>query len=189
MSNRTDKDAARVHGTDPQFLIEKLVRERVYNSRFWRERCFGICVADVVTLAAGLSHVGGLYGNARTPTPFLCLLLKLLQLGPEPDVLAEFFEQPHFKYAAALACCYLRFTGDAIDVYSTLEPLLADYRKLVIRRDSGQFALTYLDVIVETLLHDDDIFGVKLPRIQSRYVCAELGLPPRESSLKEVGFN
>lgn len=189
MSNQTDKDAVRVHGTDPQFLIEKLVRERIYNSRFWREQCFGIAVADLVALATDLTHVGGLYGDARAPTPFLCLLLKLLQLGPEQDVLAEFFEQPHFKYAATLACCYLRITGDAIDVYSTLEPFLADYRKLVVRVDSGQFELTHLDVVVDTLLCERDIFGVKLPRIQHRHVCAELGLPPREDTLKEFGVH
>lgn len=187
MANQTDKDAARVHGTDPQFLIERLIRERIYESRFWKEQCFGISVEDLVALAADLTHVGGLYGDARTPTPFMCLLLKLLQLGPERDVLSEFFAQSHFKYSTALSCCYLRITGDAFDIYSTLEPLLADYRKVIVRRGGGEFELTNVDVVVETLLNEDEIFALKLPRIQHRHVCAELGLGNREDFLGKLG--
>jgi pre-mRNA-splicing factor 38A len=186
MANQTDKNALRVRGTDPQFLIEKLTRERIYSSRFWREHCFGVSVEDLVVLAANLTHVGGLYGHARTPTPFVCLLLKLLQLGPERDVLAEFFAQSHFKYAVVLAACYLRIVGDAVDIYVSLEPLFEDYRKMVMRRDSSLFELTTVDAIIETLLCADEVFGLKLPRIQRRHICEELGLAPRVSPLGNV---
>lgn len=184
MANTTDADAIRVHTTDPQFLIEKLSRERVYSSRFWREHCFGVSLADVASLAADITHVGGLFGHARRPTPFICLVLKLLQLGPTRDVVHEFFAQAHFKYATVLGAFYLRLVGDAVDVYTTLEPLLADYRKIVVQLDSGQFEVSTVDQIADALLEEDDVFGIKLPRIQHRHVCeSEKGLPLRVSAL------
>lgn len=42
MANRTAKDAATVKGTNPQYLIEKIIRTRIYDSMFWKEKCFGL---------------------------------------------------------------------------------------------------------------------------------------------------
>lgn len=42
MANRTAVDAFSVHGGDPQLLIEKVARSRIYESRFWKEECFGL---------------------------------------------------------------------------------------------------------------------------------------------------
>jgi pre-mRNA-splicing factor 38A len=42
MANRTIKDAKTVHGTNPQYLIEKIIRTRIYDSRFWKEDCFAL---------------------------------------------------------------------------------------------------------------------------------------------------
>jgi pre-mRNA-splicing factor 38A len=42
MANRTTKDAKTIHGTNPQYLIEKIIRTRIYDSRFWKEDCFAL---------------------------------------------------------------------------------------------------------------------------------------------------
>ena len=42
MANRTVKDATTVKGTNPQYLIEKITRSRIYESRFWKEQCFAL---------------------------------------------------------------------------------------------------------------------------------------------------
>lgn len=42
MANRTVKDAKNVHGTNPQYLIEKIIRSRIYDSKFWKEQCFAL---------------------------------------------------------------------------------------------------------------------------------------------------
>lgn len=42
MANRTQKDAASVKGTNPQYLIEKIIRTRIYDSLYWKEQCFGL---------------------------------------------------------------------------------------------------------------------------------------------------
>jgi pre-mRNA-splicing factor 38A len=185
MANQTARDATKVRGADPQLFIEKLTRERIYQSRYWREHCFGVSIADVAGLASDLSHAGGLFGPARKPTAFICLVLKLLQLGPTREVVQEFFDQSHFKYAMLVAAFYIRIVGEAQDVFRTLEELLADYRKIVIRLDSGEFELSTVDQVVDNLLVDEDVFGIKLPRMQHRHVLTELGMRPRVSALPQ----
>jgi len=42
MANRTVKDARTVKGTNPQYLVEKIIRTRVYESKYWKEECFAL---------------------------------------------------------------------------------------------------------------------------------------------------
>lgn len=139
MANRTDPTANTAHGIDPQRLFDALTRDRIYASAYWREECFGLSVAGVATRAAGLSHLGdslGGGGAAPVPSPFLCLTLKLLQLGVDVDTLRLFLDQRHFKYATALAAFYARLVAPPALVYGLLEPLLGDYRRLRVRADA-----------------------------------------------------
>ena len=45
-----------------------------------------------------LRYVGGIYGGNVKVTPFLCLILKMLQIQPEKDIVVEFISQLDFKY-------------------------------------------------------------------------------------------
>jgi len=42
MANRTVSDAKNIHGTNPQYLLEKIIRSRIYESLYWKEDCFGL---------------------------------------------------------------------------------------------------------------------------------------------------
>lgn len=42
MANRTVKDAHSVKGTNPQYLVEKIIRTRIYECRYWKEECFAL---------------------------------------------------------------------------------------------------------------------------------------------------
>lgn len=42
MANRTLKDAHTVKGTNPQYLVEKIIRSRIYESKYWKEECFAL---------------------------------------------------------------------------------------------------------------------------------------------------
>jgi pre-mRNA-splicing factor 38A len=42
MANRTDKSAASIHGKNPQFLVEKIIRARIYDAKYWKESCFAL---------------------------------------------------------------------------------------------------------------------------------------------------
>lgn len=42
MANRTIAEAISIHGTNPQYLVEKIIRTRIYDSLYWKESCFGL---------------------------------------------------------------------------------------------------------------------------------------------------
>jgi pre-mRNA-splicing factor 38A len=42
MANATVKDAVSIKGTNPQYLVEKIIRTRIYDARYWKEECFGL---------------------------------------------------------------------------------------------------------------------------------------------------
>ncbi len=46
-----------------------------------------------------LKFIGGVFGGNIKPTPFLCLVLKMLQIQPEKDIVIEFIKNEDFKYA------------------------------------------------------------------------------------------
>lgn len=173
MANRTVKDAATVKGTNPQYLVEKIIRSRIYDSKFWKESCFALTAELLVDKAMELRYVGGVFGGNIKPCPFLCLVLKMLQIQPEKDIIIEFIKNEDFKYVRALGAYYLRLTGTSIDCYKYLEPLLNDYRKIREQQRDGNFALSHMDEFIDSLLHEERVCDVQLPRIQKRMVLEE----------------
>lgn len=182
--NQSDPVACTAHGSDPQLLLDPPVRECVYASVYWKARCLGCNAASVVHLAARLRYVGGTYGATQAATPFLCLLTKLLQIGPEPELVAIYLKQHEFKYARILAAFYTRLIRRSAAVYLALEPLLADHRKLVVRTSDYDFEIMRFDEFVEALLTQSSVCGITLPTLQKRSVLVETGaLGPRQTML------
>lgn len=178
-------EGAVIHNQNPAHLLEKAVRDRVTDSYYWKEQCFAINEATLCDRAVEMTYVGGTYGQQK-PTPFICLCLKLLQLMPEREIVLEYLHQPDFKYLSALAAFYVRLTFDSKDVYTTLEPLLADYRKLRRRTKDGGYSLTYMDQFVDDLLTKNRVCGTSLRMLPQRSILEDLGqLEMRESPLGE----
>ena len=109
-----------------------------------------------------------MFGGNIKPTPFLCLVLKMLQIQPEKDIVIEFIKNEDFKYVRALGAYYLRLTGTALDCYKYLEPLLNDYRKIRSQKRDGNFELTHMDEFIDSLLHDERVCDVQCPRYVNR---------------------
>ncbi|PAN11098.1 hypothetical protein PAHAL_2G147300 [Panicum hallii] len=186
MANRTDPLAKSIHGTNPQNLVEKIVRSKIYQSTYWKEQCFGLTAETLVDKAMELDHTGGTYGGNRKPTPFLCLALKMLQIQPDKDIVVEFIKNEDYKYVRVLGAFYLRLTGTVADVYQYLEPLYNDYRKIRHKLSDGQFTLTHVDEFIDELLTKDYSCDTALPRIQKRWVLEASGtLEPRRSALED----
>ena len=190
MANLTDPLIRAVQGSDPQNLMEYITRQRIYDSRFWKEECFGLTAADVLEKAAkSLTCVGGTMGANQKPTKFLCLILKLLQLQPDQELIQEeFIQQEHFKYVRALGAFYLRLTGRPADIYSTLEPLYKDFSKLRLR-DTSEWKLIYMDQVVHDLLTQSSFVGITLPRLPARITLQQEGYiddGPRKTALQEA---
>ncbi|KAK9735495.1 hypothetical protein RND81_04G209100 [Saponaria officinalis] len=186
MANRTDPSARNIRGTNPQNLVEKIVRSKVYQHTYWKEQCFGLTAETLVDKAMELDHVGGTYGGNRKPTPFLCLVLKMLQIQPEKDIVVEFIKNEDYKYVRILGAFYLRLTGTDTDVYLYLEPLYNDYRKVRMKKQDGQFMLTHVDEFIDDLLTKDYSCDIAMPRIKKRWNLENIGtLEPRRSALED----
>jgi pre-mRNA-splicing factor 38A len=175
-----------VHGQNPEFLIEKIIRDRIRSCIYWKESCFGLNAATVIDRAIELDHIGGVYGGNQRPTPFICLLLSMLQLQPDMLIIQEFISNKDFKYLRALGLVYIRFVAPSLQVYQLLEPSLEDYRKLKERTMSGDLLITHMDEFVDRLLQDEKIFNIMMPRLVKRSILEKSHqLEPRKSPLSE----
>lgn len=177
-----------IHGDNPLKLVEKAVRDRITESYYWKEQCFGLNAATLLDRAVELTSVGGTFGIAQKPTPFLCLAFKMLQITPEREIIEFYLQQggEEFKYLRVLAAFYVRLTWEKDeDIHNTLEPYLSDYRKLRVRNKDG-WRLTYVDQFVDDLLMKSRICSTSLPKILPRLVLEDLDrLEPRVSPLGE----
>ncbi|KAL9188782.1 hypothetical protein ACHAXT_007160 [Thalassiosira profunda] len=184
MANLTDPLARSVHGTNPQNLVEYITRQKIYDSLYWKEECFGLSASDVATKGAELKALGGSYGGNNKPTRFLCLALKMLQIQPEEGIVEEFLQNEDFKYVRALGAFYLRLTGRPAEIYELIEPLYNDYRKLRFRDPTG-WRITHVDELADELLNSDRYCGIALPHLPKREVLVAAGYldGPRPSAL------
>lgn len=188
MAQTTEKWATSVHGTNPQNLIEYIMRQKIYDSLYWKQYCFGLSAEALIDRAVEVTFVGGMFGEPQKPTDFVCLVLKLLQIQPEKEIILEYIRNDEFKYLRVLGAFYFRLVGRPVDVYHYLEPLLHDYRRLRIRMPDGSFGLTYIDEIIDQMLTRDSLFNITLPRLPDRSVLEATGqLPgPRVSPMQEA---
>lgn len=184
MANVTDPLARSVHGTNPQNLIEYITRQKIYDSLYWKEECFGLSALDVATKATELKALGGSYGGNNKPTRFLCLALKLLQIQPEEGIVEEFLQNEDFKYVRALGAFYLRLTGRPAEIYELIEPLYNDFRKVRFREPTG-WKIVYMDEFIDELLTAERYCGIALPHLPKRDVLVSAGYldGPRRSAL------
>ena len=166
-----------IRGANPATLIETAVRDRITDSLYWKEQCFGLNAATLLDRAVEISYIGGTYGAGMRPTPFLCLLFKLLSLAPEREIVLEYLNMggEEWKYLRALAAFYVRLTFEPADVYRTLEPFLTDYRKLR-RRRKEQYVLQHMDVFIDELLIKDRSCATSLWKLPGRQQLEDLDL-------------
>ncbi|KAF2103638.1 PRP38-domain-containing protein, partial [Rhizodiscina lignyota] len=194
---------ALIRGQNPALLFEKAVRDRITESYYWKEQCFGLNAATLCDRAVELRYIGGTFGGMGTPTEFLCLAFKLCQLVPEKEIVLAYLNWTdaeesdsaddanelgipgggEFKYLRALAAFYVRLAWEPVDIYKTLEPLLEDRRKLRRKRQTD-YELTYMDEFIDGLLTKDRDCGTSFWRLPSRTTLEDLDLlEPRVSPL------
>merc|ERR1712224_1130294 len=113
MTNRTNQHAISINGTDPQNLIEYIVRKRIYESSYWKEFCFGLSAETLIDNAVKLNCVGGTVGGYRKPTNFISLILKMLQIQPAKEICFELIFNEEYKYVRLLGAFYLRLIGNS----------------------------------------------------------------------------
>ncbi|RAL12710.1 PRP38 family protein [Aspergillus homomorphus CBS 101889] len=195
-----------VRGVNPATLFEKAVRDRITDSYYWKEQCFGLNAATLCDRAVELTCIGGVYGVAEKPTPFLCLAFKLLQLNPSRDIILEYLnytdpgsdEDEHGSNdeaggtTATATPAVVKTQGD----FKYLRALAAFYVRLTFpaadvyktlepllldyrklkRRVRDSFTLTYMDQFVDELLTKDRVCGTSLWKLPARQQLEDLEL-------------
>lgn len=174
-----------VHGVNPVLLMEKIIRDRILESQYYKELCFGLNAATLLDRASELTYLGGTISATTKPTPFLCLLFKLLELQPPRNIIHAYLEQggEEWKYLRCLAAFFVRLCYPAVEVYTTLEKYLGDFRKIRIRSPAG-WRLGFVDEFVDGLLTEERVCEIALPRMMTRAMLEDAEeLEPRESLL------
>ncbi|KAL0219987.1 hypothetical protein P9112_005640 [Eukaryota sp. TZLM1-RC] len=167
---------------NPTSAVDPIVSQRILQHSYWKEHCYGLNEAGVVQKATTLDYIGGSYSIYLKPTPFLCLLYKLLQLAPSSDIVLPLIQQNKFKYITALGMMYIRSAFKPQYVYPLLDQFYSDFRKLRVRFSYG-WDIMHIDELSHALLTSNRLFDVSLPYLPSR---SNLGLPPRRTPLLEV---
>jgi hypothetical protein len=83
-------------------LVEKITRNKIYASVYWKKECFGLSAEALVDKAVQLRYVGGMVGEPQKPTEFICLILKMLQIQPDKEIIIEFIKNDDYKYVRLL---------------------------------------------------------------------------------------
>ena len=78
----------------------------------------------------------------------------MLQIQPEKDIVIEFIKQDEFKYVRCLGATYLRLTGNSLECYEYLEPLLSDFRRIKTMNKMGAYEVTHIDEFIDLLLNE-----------------------------------
>ena len=151
---------------------------------------------SVLDKAVDLDHIGGTYGSNKDPTPFLWLIMKLLQIQPTKDVIEEYITNDDFKYLRALGLFYTRLVETPANVYKKLEPYLVDNRKLVCLNEPSfgdgetfsKFRIIHMDEFLDMMIREEIVFGVTLPHLPKRFLLEEQGLLARYRSPLEEEY-
>lgn len=176
IANKTFEGAIFIRGQDPQTLIDSVIRRNIYESRYWT-LLQGNNAETLIDFEIVLNHIGVTYGPLGEPTLFLAILLKMLQIGIEPEIYKLYVRQSDLKYIRCLGALYLRLAEPPSSVYSILEPCLGDFRKIQVKDHSGALSTSTVDQFIADLLEQDSFFSISLPPLPSR---ATLNLPPRQ---------
>ena len=167
-------------------LLEQILRNKVFNCLYWKENCFGLTSETIIDKILELKYIGGINTSSNQPTNFICILVKLLQLNPKEEIIDEFLSDPELKYLRAITAVYIRFVYPPAKVYSKLEKLYCDYKKLIMLNKENKFEIIHMDELIDILLNEDFIFDISLPKIVKRNILEEKGeLKPYVSVLEK----
>ena len=165
-------------------LVEPIIRHRVFNCYYWKDKCFGLTSETIIDKVLEIKYIGGMNHSSNQPTDFICLFIKLLQLNPAEEIIDEYLSDPDLKYLRALTALFIRFAYPPVKIYTKLEKLYCDYKKLVILKSKG-YAIIHMDEYIDSLLNGENIFELSLPKIPKRSVLEENGsLQPYVSVLE-----
>ena len=169
------------------YLVEPIIRHRIQDSLFYKQFLYLSNEETVLpVIVNNVKYIGGVDLNGK-PSPFLCCLLRLLELEPGPEVIEAYLEPEVFqelKYLGALVLLYIRMAWSSKEVYQALEKYYTDFRKLRVQLKSPimrnnlpcLYSISFMDVWIDDLLRKERQVDIILPRLVLRGLLEERGL-------------
>ena len=151
-------------------------KDIVLRSAIWRRvhnRPFLWCVEQAIDL----SFVGFLTGTSRSPEMFACLVVRILQILPSPDLVSYMVTQDTHKYLRVVGLVIVRLIGNAEMERLAVTVALQDYRKIRVKATQREFYITHVDEICADLFLDAERTGL-------RYAWAGMTLIKRSGAKK-----
>lgn len=169
------------------YLVEPIIRHRIQDSLFYKQYLYLTNEATILAIIVNqVKYIGSTNANGK-PSPFICCLLRFLELEPPREVIEMCLHQlgtNEFKYLTALVLLYIRLVWTNEEVISTLESFYPDYRKLRVQLKSPiivngtpqLYKLSYMDVWCDDLLNNERVVDLILSRMVPRQILHERGL-------------
>ena len=89
-------------------IVDKAVELEAGNLKY--TGCICVFPKIVQLQCTYIQTVGGAYGGLLKPTPFLCLVLKMLQIQPEKDIVIEYIKNWDYKYVIMCVTMVLKIS-------------------------------------------------------------------------------
>ncbi|CCW66397.1 unnamed protein product [Phytomonas sp. Hart1] len=103
--------------------------------------------------------VGGLSGPLHKVEHFLCLITRLLQICPSPDIVLVMLRQELHKYVKVAALFVIRLIGNDIIVQEAVKLGLNDYRKIRVYGSDETPAMSFVTTGTKRPRDTDDDGG------------------------------
>lgn len=164
-------------------LVEPIVRHRVQDSLFYKQYLHLSNEQTILQVIVDQVHyIGGTDSNNR-PSPFLCCLVRLLEIEPSPEIVDLYLSQngyQEFKYLTALALIYNRMVMGS-RFFVDFDRYITDYRKLRVQNKQFKmvndlpvrYLIKHMDEWVDDLLENERVVDIKIPHLAPRLFYVE----------------
>lgn len=167
-------------------LVEPIIRHRIQDSLFYKQHLFSTNELSIVpVIVREVQYIGGTDSSGR-PSPFLCCLLRMLELEPSDEILSLYLRQNgynEFKYLTALALLYSRMVCGPATVFALFDEYISDYRRLRSRLKVPQFVndlpvhykVIHMDEWVDQLVESDRVVDLAMAYLVPRQTLVQKG--------------
>lgn len=159
-------------------LVEPIVRHRVQDSLFYKQYLHLTNEQTILNVIVDhVQFVGGTDSNNR-PSPFLCCLVRLLEIEPSSDIVELYLTQNgfnEFKYLTALSLVYCRMVRGS-KFFELYDRYIVDFRKLryqdkqfrVVNGVPIHYSIKCMDELVDDLIENERVVDIKIPHLGPR---------------------
>lgn len=159
-------------------LVEPIVRHRVQDSLFYKQYLHLTNEQTILNVIVDhVQFVGGTDSGNR-PSPFLCCLVRLLEIEPSSEIMELYLTQNgfnEFKYLTALSLVYCRMVRGS-NFFELYDRYITDFRKLrfqdkqfqVINGVPVHYSIKCMDELVDDLIESERVVDIKIPHLAPR---------------------